>query len=305
MAAWLEVEDLEEEEEEEIIPVPPKGQVVYTLLVRAAMVCQAWRAAALEAASDFAELRLNEDTPGDLPASSLVRRMAASVRVLQLYLDGALHRQAGFRQFLQGCSALERLTVQVDNGAMDPLGQAFLESAIAGVPLNQLQCDGFLPVGPLPHFLAQLDIELVVEHGRAGSVRDVLRLQLLLVSIQNDPSLRSVWFAVFSLSLTWVQIDLRRASLSDLRLPQLEVFEMTFTNLYLGYGQVQLGWLGCERSFAFKLGLQQCSLDAAFLADLSAVLQPQDELRLRKCALSSMQRGALTALQIAHIQVDV
>ena len=298
--------ELEEQEEQNDDIVHPECRVVYAVLVRAAMVCRAWREAALEAARHLGTLDvegLTSAMPEDVLASGLFQRMAADMQVIDIELTAPLHWHPGFRQFLQGCLALERLTVRADGGQMDRLGQAFLESAIASVPVTHLECLGFVPVGPLPHTLEGLMVNLCATPDRAGTVLHAL--QLLLVSLQNAPSMRWVVLSFWSALLAWVPIDLGRVRLGDLQLPQLEDFSLSLINVDLSHGQVELGCLGCERSFVFRLGLLQCSVAAAFLAQLPTLMQPQDELRIAKCGLSSMQRDALLSLHIAHVQVDM
>ena len=165
-------------------------QEVYPPLVRAATVCQAWHAAALEAARHFSALILEPDMPADLLASVLAQRMAASVRSLFLEVDAQLYRRPGFRQFLHGCSALEHLTVHAAGGAVDALSQAFLESATVSMPLTQLTCASYVPVAPLPCTLAELVVRLSGKEDRADADADALRLQLLLVNLQSASSVR-------------------------------------------------------------------------------------------------------------------
>ena len=99
-------------------------------------------------------------------------------------------------------------------------------------------------------------------------------------------------------------IDLSCVYLGNVQLPQLEVFELSLYNLDLNHGQVQLGWLGCNRCFVFKLSIWQCFPAAAFLADLPSILQPQDEQHVSACGLSRDQHSILQILQIASVNIS-
>ena len=279
-------------------------------LMRCTATSRRLRAAA-ELAVETRELYLSDDTPP--PAAQLsstgihgwIRRCTG----LRLQLsDGELSTTPAFRSLVKQCDGHPAIKATL-HGRSGSLRAAQCELALAAsAAVQDFHCCGHVPVhlGPQLRSLTVSDPETLAQQA----------LEFLVVRLQNCEQLVSLTLDLAC--STSPELLLGASELGTVQLPQLRQLTLS-VNLAL-LGDIDVSWLELPRAFTLCLVLHNSDaissynhgdgddgtqLRLANLEELSAVLQPTDQLKLVAAKLTDRTQQVLGGLQLASFSLWV